>query len=403
MYGKKVKNSLSGTAGQSVDYVFGTAVGLFVLTHAEVLGLWSRLKADEAAGEAGVLAGGAQELAALAEQVNAAVEETASAHEELSRLAQNIRGETAAVEGSLEIVGRSIENTASELAEVLKRLGKVHEIGTQVAEIADQTNLLALNAAIEAARAGEYGRGFAVVAQEVRKLAGNTKTAVAGVRSLAGEMEGLASNISGQVSAMQEAYLDYRKQSGEVGAHIQDILNNVLNATQAVNEISGSVEQITAASANFAQSGQRLAGVTAFGSSCAENASRVRWAAAGVFEKLLAGLEERDHVAVLAARLTDHARFLQDVVGRAGAGGEVKSHLECAFGKWYAGEGGRLFGSLPAFQAIDEPHRRFHQAAISLVRKAEPAAVQELAEASLSLLERFIALKEAIAAGKQFA
>ncbi|MEW6275301.1 MAG: hypothetical protein AB1556_09345 [Bacillota bacterium] len=90
MYGKKVKNSLSGTAGQSVDYVFGTAVGLFVLTHAEVLGLWSRLKADEAAGEAGVLAGGAQELAALAEQVNAAVEETASAHEELSRLAQNI-------------------------------------------------------------------------------------------------------------------------------------------------------------------------------------------------------------------------------------------------------------------------------------------------------------------------
>lgn len=117
-----------------------------------------------------------------------------------------------AVEGSLEIVGRSIESTAGELAEVVKRLGKVHEIGTQVAEIADQTNLLALNAAIEAARAGEHGRGFAVVAQEVRKLAGNTKTAVGGVRSLAGEMEDLAGNISGQVSAMQEAYLDYRKQ-----------------------------------------------------------------------------------------------------------------------------------------------------------------------------------------------
>jgi methyl-accepting chemotaxis protein len=397
MFRKKVHKTLLETAGLSSEYVFGTAVGLFVLSHTEVLGLWSRLKADEAAGEAGVLAGGAQELAALAEQVNASVQQTASAHEELNRLAQDIRNETEAVEGSLKIVGSNIENTANKLEEVAKRLGRIHEIGSQVAEIADQTNLLALNAAIEAARAGDYGRGFAVVAQEVRKLAGNTKTAVAGVKSLAGEMEDLAGGISDQVAAMRDAYHIYKRRSGEVGSHVQSITDNILNATQAVNEISSSVEQVTGASANFARSGQRLAGVTAFGSSCAENAMQVRRAAAGVFEKMLAGLQERDYVVALSARLADHARFLQDVLGRAGTGGKVKNHLECAFGKWYADEGTRIFGGLKEFRAIEEPHRRFHQAAADLVRRAEPAIVQELAEASLSLLERFISLKDVVA------
>ncbi|MGB9904187.1 MAG: methyl-accepting chemotaxis protein [Desulfotomaculales bacterium] len=330
--------------------------------------------------------------------MNASVQQTASAHEELNRLAQDIRVETEAVEVSLEIVGNNIEKTANELEEVAKRLGRIHEIGSQVAEIADQTNLLALNAAIEAARAGDYGRGFAVVAQEVRKLAGNTKTAVVGVKSLAGEMEDLAGGISDQVAAMRDAYQVYKRRFGEVGSHVQSIIGNILNATQAVNEISASVEQITEASDNFARSGQRLAGVTAFGSSCAENAMQVRRAAAGVFEKLLAGLQERDYVVVLSARLADHARFLQDVLGRAGTGGKVMNHLECAFGKWYANEGTRIFGDLKEFRVLEEPHRLFHQAAADLVRRAEPAVVQEVAGASLSLLERFISLKDVLTA-----
>jgi len=58
----------------------------------------------------------------------------------------------------------------AEVGNLTRYTDELHQMATQVAEIASQTNLLALNAAIEAARAGAAGRGFAVVADEVRQL-----------------------------------------------------------------------------------------------------------------------------------------------------------------------------------------------------------------------------------------
>ena len=40
---------------------------------------------------------------------------------------------------------------------------------------------------------------------------------------------------------------------------------------------------------------------------------------------------------------------------------DVPSHTSCNFGQWYAHEGLENFTKAPTFQAVAEPHQRFHE------------------------------------------
>jgi methyl-accepting chemotaxis protein len=107
---------------------------------------------------------------------------------------------------------QSIAKLFEETVDRMNALGhKTESIAASVQgirRVADQTNLLALNAAVEAARAGEAGRGFAVVAEEVRKLAGSSRTATNDIhqtiQAVQEEMDTVLTHIRGGVATVEQ-------------------------------------------------------------------------------------------------------------------------------------------------------------------------------------------------------
>jgi methyl-accepting chemotaxis protein len=132
-------------------------------------------------------------------------------------------------------------------------------IGT-IREIADLTNLIALN---EAARAGREGRGFAVVASEVRDLAAQSLHAAQEAGTLLGEIADQVTAVAGQmaqgrdvVAGVEELSADAAKAleaivgtTGEAGGHAKAIAATAAMQHDAVNSLTGQIEQVAASSA----------------------------------------------------------------------------------------------------------------------------------------------------------
>ncbi len=141
-------------------------------------------------------------------------------------------------------MGRMMDEVQGHVVGMVKMSEEISNFVETVTSIADQTNLLALNAAIEAARAGEAGKGFAVVAEEVRKLAGESRTAAERISSV-------TQRIVESIKDASEGFDTLKEEFGKIREEFEDIKGAFAESGGRLEGMADSLTAITSRLRNF--------------------------------------------------------------------------------------------------------------------------------------------------------
>ena len=140
----------------------------------------------------------------------------------------------------IQSIAQLFENTAARVHELGRKTESIAASVQGIRRVADQTNLLALNAAVEAARAGVAGRGFAVVAEEVRKLAGDSRTATNDIhqtiQAVLQEMRAMIDHIQGGVTAVEQG-AQLSRQARDAIERIREDAHKVVDVVQELHAL----------------------------------------------------------------------------------------------------------------------------------------------------------------------
>lgn len=146
-----------------------------------------------------------------------------------------------------------LRSTVGETSKKMKRLGessqKISQAVSLIEEIALKTNVLAINASVEAGRAGEYGEGFTIVAEQVGALAEQSAKATR-------EITDIVSTIQLETQEVNQAMESGTAEVVETTRLIETTkqsLGAVLEKSQEINRLMGSISESTVSQANTSQ------------------------------------------------------------------------------------------------------------------------------------------------------
>lgn len=211
----------------------------------------SRNTVAEQKEQTGMVATAMHEMTATIREISSSSEDTfqkmVDAHDHAQKSQQQI---TSNQEKTLQLQ-TDMNHASSVINELDSDVRKIEERIQVIESIAEQTNLLALNAAIEAARAGEQGRGFAVVADEVRTLAGRTRTSTDEIKAniatlLSGSKKAVAAIDSSQVTTTESVDMaqHIHQQIGEIVSMVSNAKDLNMMIATAAEEQSRTAEEI---------------------------------------------------------------------------------------------------------------------------------------------------------------
>ncbi|GGG28082.1 hypothetical protein GCM10007425_23410 [Lysinibacillus alkalisoli] len=359
----------------------------FVMAHVELVNFQTTLNVEQVAAGVEGISATCRQLAATSEEM-LSVEQSMSANmQEIQAVAQTLVARMQQVmANSGEVKGKIYDGKAAmeQLREELKRM---NAINNGVTDIADQTKMLALNASIEAARAGEHGKGFSVVAAEVGKLANHSKDSLAKVTMIRSVVEDSTTEVMTNmehVEAFTSTILD----------EVEKDVTNLSHTSIQLEEATIGIEQMTETSEMTTSAIDELATITYELSETSKFSTMIKMQFQEMLDTVLPtieGAKETTVISQLSARLTDHANFLRNTIKGAGKGGRVTSHEQCLFGKWYYANR-KQYAHIPAYTALEEPHKYVHISAQTLLESCTIDNVREMVHYSLQILQGFIDL-----------
>ncbi len=143
--------------------------------------------------------------------------------------------------------------TVGETVKKMKQLGessqKISQVVSFIEEIALKTNVLAINASVEAGRAGEYGQGFTIVAEQVGALAQQSASAIKEIAKIVAAIQAETQEVN---QAMESGTAQV-VETTQLVESTKESLGQILEKSQKINQLMGSISQTTISQASTSQ------------------------------------------------------------------------------------------------------------------------------------------------------